>query len=433
MPFQLSPGVNVTEIDLTTVVPAVATSTGAIAGIFPWGPVGERILIDSETKLVNTFGKPNANNAETFFTAANFLGYTNTLYVVRAANTLSETTTVGALNAVGNSSSLSANGILASVVKNENDFQTHGAFDSGLRYLAKWPGALGNSLRVAVCDTPGQYESNLMFSGANVGGAGVANLVVNSSVNATSANSYLNMSLNIGDTYATLYATSFDTANVVIAPTNCNTAVSNAYMGAIVNSLAVGDVLVVGNASIGSQYVKINSIGATTTNATHSIVTLLLDTNYSLSTNFLANSTVNPQVNHYWEYHDSVDGAPVQTDYVAQFGNTSAIDGTHIVVVDYLGKFTGVPGTVLESYQNLSRATDAKTTGGATNYYKDVINQNSAYVWAINDRTSAVSNTAVNVTTATSALPARYTFNGGTDGYSESTAPLATIAEGYDQ
>ena len=434
MPFQLSPGVNVTEIDLTTVVPAVATSTGAIAGIFPWGPVGERILIDSETKLVNTFGKPNANNAETFFTAANFLGYTNTLYVVRAANTLSETATVGALNAVGNTSALSANGILASVVKNETDFETHATFDSNLKYLAKWPGALGNSLRVAVCDTPAQYESNLMFSGANVAGSGTyANLVVNSSVNATSANCYLNLSLNIGETYATLTAYSFDTANTVLAPSNCNTAVSNAYMTAITGALTVGDVLVIGNSSIGTQYAKINSIVAPTVNGTHTIVTLLLDTNYSLSTNFSANSTLNPQVNHLWEYHDSVDGAPVQTDYVAQFGNTAAIDGTHIVVVDYLGKFTGVPGTILETYQNVSRATDAKTTGGATNYYKDVINQNSAYVWAINDRSSAVSNTAVNVASGTSASPSRYTFQGGTDGYSESTAPLATLAEGYDK
>ena len=55
MPFQLSPGVNVTEIDLTTIVPAVSSSTGAIAGVFNWGPVNERILIDSETTLVSTF------------------------------------------------------------------------------------------------------------------------------------------------------------------------------------------------------------------------------------------------------------------------------------------------------------------------------------------------------------------------------------------
>ena len=55
MAFQLSPGVNITEIDLTTVVPAVATSDGAFAGVFRWGPIGERVLVDSENILVSRF------------------------------------------------------------------------------------------------------------------------------------------------------------------------------------------------------------------------------------------------------------------------------------------------------------------------------------------------------------------------------------------
>jgi hypothetical protein len=87
MPFQISPGVNVTEIDLTTIVPAVATTEGAIAGVFRWGPIGQRVLVDSENKLITRFGKPTNHNPETFFTAANFLGYGNRLYVSRAANT----------------------------------------------------------------------------------------------------------------------------------------------------------------------------------------------------------------------------------------------------------------------------------------------------------------------------------------------------------
>jgi hypothetical protein len=63
MPFQVSPGVNVSEIDLTTVVPAVSTTEGAIAGNFKWGPVNQRVLVDSEDRLVNIFNKPNANTA----------------------------------------------------------------------------------------------------------------------------------------------------------------------------------------------------------------------------------------------------------------------------------------------------------------------------------------------------------------------------------
>ena len=83
MAFQISPGVNVSEVDLTTVVPAVSSSVGAIAGPFQWGPVLKVKTIGSETELVNTFGKPDNNTANTFFTATNFLSYSNNLGVVR--------------------------------------------------------------------------------------------------------------------------------------------------------------------------------------------------------------------------------------------------------------------------------------------------------------------------------------------------------------
>ena len=87
MAFQVSPGINVSEIDLTTVIPAVSTTTGGIAGIFRWGPIGQLVLVDSEASLVRRFGEPNSSNFETFFTAANFLAYGNSLLVSRAAGT----------------------------------------------------------------------------------------------------------------------------------------------------------------------------------------------------------------------------------------------------------------------------------------------------------------------------------------------------------
>ena len=87
MAFQVSPGVNVSEVDLTTVVPAVSTTTGALAGHFKWGPVDERVLIDSEDRLVSNFSKPNANTANDFYTAANFLAYGNSLFVNRVVDT----------------------------------------------------------------------------------------------------------------------------------------------------------------------------------------------------------------------------------------------------------------------------------------------------------------------------------------------------------
>ena len=84
MPFQLSPGVNVTEIDLTTVIPAVATTDAAIGGVFQWGPVETTSLITSEEDLGKKFGRPNSDNYETWMTAASFLAYGNRLHVSRA-------------------------------------------------------------------------------------------------------------------------------------------------------------------------------------------------------------------------------------------------------------------------------------------------------------------------------------------------------------
>ena len=98
MAFQLSPGVLVKEVDLTNVVPAVATSVGAIAGVFEKGPLEEIRTVSSEEELVKLFGKPNGSNFETFFAASNFLQYGNTLRVVRA--------TTGILNAMSGGSGL---------------------------------------------------------------------------------------------------------------------------------------------------------------------------------------------------------------------------------------------------------------------------------------------------------------------------------------
>ena len=88
MAFQISPGVNYSEVDLTTVVPSILTTAGAIAGGFAWGPVNKRILVDSEITLNREFGNPSSNstNSSTFFTAASFLAYGNNLQVVRAVS-----------------------------------------------------------------------------------------------------------------------------------------------------------------------------------------------------------------------------------------------------------------------------------------------------------------------------------------------------------
>lgn len=472
MPFQLSAGVNVSEIDLTTVVPAVSTSVGAIAGVFGWGPVGQRVVIDRETILINRFGKPTNLNAETWFTASNFLGYSNQLIVARTANTSGDTPSlvfttlssnnvlVGATNpqtagivagmyisqsnttgvAVGNNitvSSVNSSAIVLSqnatssgsatvyfanpnttysavaltpgtfvanlsgqIVKNENAYTAlDGTFDTDILYVAKFPGGIGNSLRVSTCGSANAYAST----------PSIANT-----------------------TWVPVFSISIGSNTGVIATTASSpSAVSNTLATSIAANVSVGDVLQVGNASIGTQYLKITSIADVASNATSSYVTLNFEDTYRLSTDYT--SLVNGNtLNRFWEYYNVVDTAPGQSSFVKSFGNTSANDELHVVVSDAGGLFTGTPGTVLEVYKGLSRATDAKGSDTSTNYYKTVINDQSQYIWWANDRSGAASANAMNVASSTNGTPLRIQFALGSDGHSESNVPLAVVSQGYD-
>jgi hypothetical protein len=144
MAFQVSPGVLVKEVDLTNVVPAVATSIGAIAAGFSQGPVDEIVPVGSEQELVSYFGKPNSNNFETWFTAANFLQYGNALRVVRADT--------AAVNATANAAGLK--------IKNDQDYIDNYADGSGSvgHWAAKYPGTYGNALAVSICSSADAYE-----------------------------------------------------------------------------------------------------------------------------------------------------------------------------------------------------------------------------------------------------------------------------------
>ena len=148
MAFQISPGVSVSEVDLTTVVPSVLTTAGAFVGTFDWGPAQEISLIDSEITLLKTFGQPSSNSAVSFFTAANFLAYGNNLKVVRSvgSNCLNSCVTSAAAIKVDNQDQFQE-------LLLNTDSNTYGSF------MARFPGALGNSLNVSVCSSNTQFSS----------------------------------------------------------------------------------------------------------------------------------------------------------------------------------------------------------------------------------------------------------------------------------
>ena len=240
MAFQVSPGINISEQDLTTVVPNVATAIGAYAGGFAWGPVDERTTITTENELVDIFGKPNAATQNHFWTCANYLAYSNNLIVARVVET-------AALNATIGDNAPAAAG---ADVYNATHYDS-ATIANDVLFIAKYPGALGNSLLVKVIDT-------------------------------------------------------------------------NAWSDSTVNA------------------------------------------------DFLAN----------------FDGAPGTSDDVAYANGWDGVsakparnDEMHLLVIDEDGLWTGTPGYILERHAYISKASDAKRHDGSSNYIKDILRNESKYIW----------------------------------------------------
>jgi len=286
MAFQVSPGVQVQEIDATNVVPAVSTSIGGFAGSFNWGPVDEIVTVSSENELAAKFGAPDDSTAKHFLVAASFLKYGNALKVVRVAT--------GHENATSDGS--------GQLIKNDEDYD-NSSLSVG-SWIAKHPGVLGNSIKVGL---------------------------VTASVSNFSTIQYL-------------------------------------------------------TSSDGTKYL----------------------------------------------YSSIFDSIPGTSEYASNLGKTSAADEVHVVVIDEDGAISGEVGTVLESFGYLSQASDAKKSDGSSNYYKDVINQQSAYVyWAAHDTnlTDAGETVSANTTFVTSTTALESSLSGGSD---DNTPTTGEIALGFD-
>jgi len=276
MAFQVSPGVQVNEIDATNVVPAVSTSIGGFAGSFNWGPVGQVVTVGSENELAATFGAPDNNTAKYFLVAASFLKYGNALKVVRVASGHDNATSDGT----------------GQLIKNEDDYDNAGALSVG-NWVAKYPGVLGNSLKVSM------------------------------------------ISADITD-----------------------------FSG--------------------------------------------------------------------WAYSSSFDAVPTTSQYAIDQGKASAKDELHIAVVDEDGAISGTPGTVLETFAFVSQGSDAKKSDGTSNFYKDVINTQSQYIWWAGHDSSlsdAGETIAANTTFTTNTAAIEGSLSGGSDDNAPTTGEIAT---GYD-
>jgi hypothetical protein len=362
MAFSVSPSVIVREVDASQAVPGVTTPPAAIAGIFRWGPTNDPILITSENDLVDRFGKPTADNYETFFTAADFLAYSNALFVVRADD--------GSATATGTNIVRFANNDI------DPDNTVYGAFD------AKYPGDIGNSLQVAWVTAGG-------FSGSWIDAAEIpSNRVSNNSVTQTitfNANSM-----------------SFETANTNQLAT-----------------LTTGDVLTVGNDSVGYQDLIVSTFTETELETTfgsgNSAVTVT--TAYQYDVSFTSRYTLA-------ETELDEIGFTKKWQHNGIFGSAPSAGHIHVAVIDEDGSVTGAAGTVVERFENLSTTVGAVGPQGQTNYYSNVIENFSSWV--------KVANTAVISSQASSSVAVYESMVNGTDAATESNATLAAMAFAYD-
>ena len=380
MAFQVSPGVLVTEKDLTNIVPAVSTTSGGIVMTAEKGPVDEITTISSENELVDIFGKPNANNFEEFFTAANFLGYGNNLKVVRPIT--------GMVNAVSTGTAV--------LIKNTADYLDTYLTDSGAGsvtnigpWAAREPGTLGNSLKVSLC------PNSTAFGPHSQSGT-----LVNDSAAA------------IGDTTITM-----DDGSL----------------------FQVGDILEFGDTSNvpstdgapSGFFYKVTSI------STHTLTIARFNpATGQTETGGLRHAVVdNAKVLRHWEYYFNFSTPPTTTDDVSAAGGSN--DEMHIAVIDEDGTITGTAGTILETFEGVSQAHDAKDSSGNSNYYPDVIYRESKYIYWI-DHISTLSDgvtkfgTTFDNTVGDAFVVSSTSLSGGTDDYVATNAEIATAYEKFN-
>lgn len=408
MGFQISPGVQFTEKDQTGIIPSVSTTDGAYCGPFVWGPLNEITLIGSEKELADKFGTPDVDTATSFFTCANFLAYGDKLRVVRAADTnsrLSKTLTVssinratqkitfsgtnplkasslfpysvmkndfilsnmvgaedmiilevedsntvqihpdtpipewdvnptsltikvyaGALNATAEERTGTREPGIGALIKNDADYSKN--YETGSQNLgpfaAKFPGELGNSIKVSICGSAKAFRDSIVGILSETAGD----------------EEELTASTAVGD------PTPKFTEQMVVG-------------SIIVNPLTGEERMVV---SIQNDH------------------TLRVDSPFSYLQDGERKGVISDAsyLEAKWEFADAFTSAPGTSEDMKKSGGSS--DEVHVAVVDSNGKFTGIPGLILERYEYASKCSSAKTEDGSTNFYKELINRKSKYV-----------------------------------------------------
>ena len=374
---QLSPGVVVQERDLTTITTLSTANVGVLAAPFELGPVEEIIDISSERGLVERFGKPNDNNYEYWFTAAQYLAYGGVLKTIRVNSTSLK-------NAVDSGT--------APLIKNLQDYESnYESANNTWKWASRTAGAKSNSIgifvtdagadQIAVIPAPGSGNEYEFVADAAVSAtSGAAGKVFKYSIVLTVTTVVgdftpgVATTIGIGGSNETVNVLSWDPANKKLEVDLPSGSVTGIIAAAQTVTQGANTCVIASGGIERRLYIALDK-GKIAFAAADSVA----DTN----------STAVAITSVRGEYAEREYLPGVKWINVAPRPETSLFanaagghrDELHVVLVDVDGGITGTAGSVLERFLNVSKATDAKTSVGETNYYPEVIKQRSAYVY----------------------------------------------------
>jgi len=366
---QLSPGVVIREVDNSTVTTVSNPAFGAIAGAFERGPVNELKIISTEEQFKQVFGKPNSNNFETWFAAAQYILYGGTIKVLR--------TDASALrNAVTNSTAVK--------IKNLQDYESNYEDGNTWFFAAKTPGTYANGIRIyttdagpdqiLVLDAPASGDEWQFFANDSLSAAsGAAGRVYKYSVllklTSVVGTFTFDETVTVGGDGALVLG--WDPVSKVL-----EVQLDNDYEGVIIPTDTVSQMT--GSAVVSTVTRRILSVtnrgsidfaaGNDITDDNSNTVNIA-----SVNKEYLSRE-VFPGLR--WA---SIGTRPGTSPYTV--GKNGYRDELHVVVVDTTGKITGTPNTILEKFVGLSKASDSKTTNGEINYYPSVLKAKSNYIY----------------------------------------------------
>ena len=436
MPFQLSPGVAVVEKDFSAIVPAVSTSRGAFAGAFQWGPVLSPVQVTSENELVSLFGKPTDANYKSFFTAANFLSYTNACLITRADTT-------NAKNAVAVQS-----GSVTSVTRTAPG----SGFTSVPTVTFSAPTDPSGVTATGTVTLSGGAVTGVTIS---AGGTLYTTPIITFSAPQVAGGTTATGTLTVASGVITAVVITQGGTGYTSAPTatigNAGSG-TGATIGTV--SIAASTVTGVTITSAGSGYSAAPTVtitGGGGTGATFTAAVALGGTKINNSTDYLNTyatgaGTFGEWAAKYpgalgnsikvsmcdsvgfstWVYAANFNGIPGTSTYATSVGGSQ--DELHVIVIDEDGLWTGVPGYVLEKFAYVSKASDGKLPNGTSNYYANVINGDSKYIYWMDHNTTGTNwgTSASAKTFANLAAPVDHSLSGGVDDLAATDGQLQT-------